>query len=607
MNDLIFLNFAEAKKPEYKEKKGAGNGYMEFGEANDYPNYLVSLYDNSAKHNAIVKGKVNYISGNGFKVKEGVDPIAEQFIAQANPSESLDEVAKKVITDIEIFGGSYLQVIWSVDGNNIAEIYHSDYTKWRTNKDNTQFWYSEDWKNNKVEKSVYNAFNTQVRTGCQILYIKEYRPNLNAYSLPGYFGSLNYIESDIEISKHILGNAQTGFSASKMITLPNGEPTDDEKRQIERKFTNRFTGSDGKKFILSFVQSADRKPIIDDLGVSDITKEDFQNVDKLIQQNIYAGHQITAPDLFGIATPGALGQRQQMRDSYEIFKNTYVNDKQRQIEQVFSNLAKLRGATSELVIVQVEPIGIEFSENIITQFAPKEWILEKLGIDSSEFNPDPTIVEPQQMKASFSDDDVINLFANCGEDKEQYQIFQSREVFSNVANESEEAMHMEFAEQSLTQLESNIVDLISKDKRISPETIASTLKVDIGIIEKVLSGLESKGILGGKTGEKRVLKPLRELNAPKPTTTTFQIKYSYEWLSSIPSSQRDSANHPSREFCRRLMKLNKLYSRTEIEAISARLGYSVFDRRGGWWTMPNGEHSPSCRHRWFSQVVIKKG
>jgi hypothetical protein len=55
------------------------------------------------------------------------------------------------------------------------------------------------------------------------------------------------------------------------------------------------------------------------------------------------------------------------------------------------------------------------------------------------------------------------------------------------------------------------------------------------------------------------------------------------------------------------MQLNRMYSRAEIEAISARLGYSVFDRRGGWWTMPNGEHSPSCRHVWQSQTVIKKG
>lgn len=651
MNDLIFLNFAEAKKPEYKEKKGEGNGYIEFGDDNDYPNYLVKLFNDSAKHNAIIKGKVNYISGNGYKVKEGQDPIAEQFINQPNPLESLHELSKKVITDIEIFGGAYLQVIWAIDGQNIAEVYHTDYTKWRSNKDNTQFWFSEDWsKGNRAEKKAYPAFNTQVRSGTQILYLKEYRPSLNAYALPGYFGSLNYIESDIEISKHILGNAQTGFSASKMITLPNGEPTDEEKKQIEKKFTNRFTGSDGKKFILSFVQSLDRKPVVDDLGVSDITKEDFQNVDKLIQQNIYAGHQITAPDLFGISTPGELGSRQQMRDSYEIFKNTYVNDKQIQVEQLFSNLVKLKGANVDLTIVPVEPIGIEFSEATLAGAVTKDELREKLGLPAIEAKTSSTsqdvidainslsplvankVLEsmtaneirslvgltpeqggenlptstPTQLRTNFSEDDLISLFAEFGEDKDQFTIFQSRQVFSNDINEEEINLHMSFADFTLSQLESNVVDLISKDKRITPEVLASTLNVDVAVIEKVLRGLEKSGVISKSGDTKRVLKPLRELNAPKPQTTTFQLKYSYEWLPSIPVSQRDTPEHPSRDFCRRLIKLNKLYTRSEIEQISARLGYSVFDRRGGWWTKPSGEHSPSCRHRWFSQVVIKK-
>ena len=615
-NQLTVLAFAEAKQPEYREKKGEGGGYIEFGFKNDYPNYLNDLFNKSAKHNAIIKGKVNYITGNGFKIVGDSDPIAEQFIASANQSESLTEILRKTSTDIEIFGGAYLQVIWSQAGGNLAEIYHLDYTKVRSNEDNTQFWYSDNWKDNKYKREVYNAFNTQLRTGSQILYLKEYRPNLNAYALPGYFGALNYIESDIEISKHVLGNAQTGFSASKLITLPNGEPTDDEKRTIERKFTDRFTGSDGKKFILSFTNDASRKPIVDDLGASDITKEDFQNVDKLIQQNLYAGHQITAPDLFGIATPGQLGTRQQMRDSYEIFQNTYVNDKQIYLEQVFTELAKLKGASSALQIIPVEPIGIEFTESVILQVAPKEWILEKLGIDMTKYQQQ-TIevaqeeVKQEQSKMQFSDDLILDLFANCGESKDDYAIFKSREVFSSEVNEAEEQMNLEFAEQALTTLEANILDLIQKDKRITAEVIAGTTKTDIKIVERVLSGLESKGILKSKESrgviERTLPRPLSELKAPKAQTTSFMIRYSYEWRFDIPTSQRDSADHPSRKFCARLMQLNRLYTRAEIEAISARLGYSVFDRRGGWWTMPNGEHSPSCRHRWFAQTVIKKG
>jgi hypothetical protein len=614
-NELLVLSFAEAKQPEYKEKKGEGGGYIEFGHKNEYPNYLVDLFNKSAKHNAIIKGKVNYITGNGFKIVGDADPIGEQFIASANQSESLTEILRKVSTDIEIFGGAYLQIIWSQVGENLNEIYHIDYTKVRANEDNTQYWYSDNWKERNYKKEVYNAFNSQVRTGTQILYLKEYRPNLNAYALPGYFGALNYIESDIEISKHVLGNAQTGFSASKLITLPNGEPTDDEKRTIERKFTERFTGSDGKKFILSFTNDASRKPIVDDLGASDITKEDFQNVDKLIQQNLYAGHQITAPDLFGISTPGQLGSRQQMRDSYEIFKNTYVNDKQIYLEQVFNLLAKLHGASSEMQIVSVEPIGIDFTEAVIKEIAPKAWILEKLGIDMSKYETetinDVTPTATEQMKASFSDDDVINMFAEFGESKEDYAIFKSREVFGASATIAEEEMNLEFAEQALTVLEANVLDLIQKDKRVTAEVISGTLKTDVNIIKRVLEGLSTRGIVRikevGGTLERSLPRPLSELNAPKAQTTTFMVRYSYEWRTDIPTGQRNSAQRPSRPFCARLMQLDRLYSRAEIETISARLGYSVFDRRGGWWTRPNGDHSPSCRHRWLAQTVIKKG
>ena len=651
-NQLMVLTFAEARQPEYREKKGEGEGYIEFGKKNDYPNYLVDLFNKSAKHNAIIKGKVNYITGNGFKIKEGVDPIGEQFIAQANRVESLTEVLRKASIDIELFGGAYLQIIWSVTGENLAEVYHVDYTKIRTNADNTQFWYSENWEDRKYKREVFNGFNSQLRQGTQIMYLKEYRPNLNAYALPGYFGALNYVESDIEISKHVLGNAQTGFSASKLITLPNGEPSDDEKRQIERKFTDRFTGSDGKKFILSFVNDASRKPVIEDLGASDITKEDFGNVDKMIQQNIFAGHQITAPDLFGISTPGQLGTRQQMRDSYEIFKNTYVNDKQIFLEQVFSLLAKLHGANSELQIVPVEPIGIEFGEAIIAANLTKDEIREKLGAPALEPKTSSTsqdVIDAinslsplvankvlESMTANeirslvgliaeqggeniptapsgfnFSDDDVVKIFEEFGVSKEEYSIFKSREVFSQVPNELEEALHLEFAEQALSGLEANVLDLIQKDKRITAEVIAGTIGVDLDIVNRVLDGLEKRGILGTSVSrgitERKLSKPLSELNAPKPSTTSFMVRYSYEWRSDIPGNERNSPDHPSRVFCARLMQLDRLYSRAEIESISARLGYSVFDRRGGWWTQPNGQASPSCRHRWFAQTVIKKG
>lgn len=663
MDDLIILNFQEARQPEYREKKGAKGGYIEFGERNDYPNYLLALYNKSAKHNSIVKGKVNYIIGNGWATKDA-DPIAETFIKSPNPYESLDELTRKVSIDIEIFGGAYLEVIWSVAGGNIAEINHIDYTKIRSNTDNTQFWYKKDWADRKYEPIILNAFNTDLRQGKQILYIKEYRPGLDTYALPGYMGALNYIESDIEVSRHVLGNAQTGFSASKLITLPNGEPSPDEKRNIERRFTDRFSGSDGKKFILSFTNDPARKPIIEDLGASDITKEDFSRVDAIIQQNLFSGHQITSPTLFGIAEPGKLGSRTEMRDAYEIFKSTYCNDKQQFLEAVFNRLAVIKGSKSEMYIKPVEPIGFELSEAALLQIAPKEWLLEKAGIDVSQYQPqDNTAIAPateqQQINENLknltgrqyqhlqrvirefskgkitkemastmlksglglSDNDVnVMLGIDDSPMTEDYSFSKSLtedEVIGLFAAYGEPLDDYEilsrkqvfsqaqaFAEEDLITkaADKQILGLLDKNPLLGIDEIAKAIRKSREFVQGRLTSLVESGAIEYDTQAqtRKLTKPLKDL-VDNMEVTTFEVKYVYDWKPIVPVSQRDTPAHPSRNFCRKLMAERRTWTRDSIERLTAMFGYSVFDRGGGWW----GD-SASCRHRWEQVTVVKK-
>ena len=659
MDNFIILSFAEAKQPEYRERKG--QGYIEFGEKNDYPNYLLSLYNKSAKHNAIVRGKVNYITGNGWATKEE-DVKAQEFIDKPNAYESLSDLTRKVSIDLEVFGGAYLEIIWSQLGGQIASMTHIDYTKVRSNKDNTQFWIKSDWGNRKEDADIINAYNPNLREGKQILYLKEYRPGLDTYALPSYIGALNYIESDVEVSRHVLGNAQTGFSASKLITLPNGEPSPDEKRNIERRFTDRFSGSDGKKFILSFVNDIAKKPAVEDLGASDLTKEDFNQVDQMIQQNIFAGHQITTPSLFGILVEGSLGTRSEIRDGYEVFKNTYVNDKQQFLESVFNRLAQINGVTTELYIKPVEPISFEFSESIIAANAPKEWILEKIGIDPTQYTttatPEPTqamvnehlkgmkgrewqnfqrIIREfnkgkitreqaiQMLKSGygldedaistwlgdesyeqrFSDvDSVLQLFSEYGTNADEYSIVARKKVFTSDLEAQELAFRDEVVDDTL---DKKILDTIAKNKRIPPKDIAKALEVEESVVMDRINKLVAIEVLeyDVDTQISKLLKPLNEL-LDKPLKTSFLVRYEYSW-DYLRTTQEDRNKSTSRPFCQKLMSMNKLYTRGEIESLSARLGYDVFARAGGWWTIPDTNiHSPKCRHTWNAVVVVKK-
>ena len=658
MDNFIILNFAEAKQPEYRERKG--QGYIEFGEKNDYPNYLLSLYNKSAKHNAIVRGKVNYITGNGWATKED-DVKAQEFIDKPNAYENLSDLTRKVSIDLEVFGGAYLEIIWSKLGGQIASMAHIDYTKVRSNKDNTQFWIKSDWSNRKEDATIINAYNPNLREGAQLLYLKEYRPGLDTYALPSYIGALNYIESDVEVSRHVLGNAQTGFSASKLITLPNGEPSPDEKRNIERRFTDRFSGSDGKKFILSFVSDIAKKPAVEDLGASDLTKEDFNQVDNMIQQNIFAGHQITTPSLFGILIEGSLGTRSEIRDGYEVFKNTYVNDKQQFLESVFNRLAEINGVTTELYIKPVEPISFEFSESVIAANAPKEWILEKIGIDPSqyttttpestqamvnehlkgmkgrewqnfqriirEFNKGKITREQaiQMLKSGygldedaistwlgdesyeqrFSDlDSVLQLFSEYGTNANDYNVVARKKVFGSDLEAQELAFRDEVVDDTL---DKKILDTIAKNKRIPPKDIAKALDIEESEVMDRINKLVAIEVLeyDVDTQISKLLKPLNEL-LDKPLKTSFLVRYEYSW-DYLRTTQEDRNKKTSRPFCQKLMSMNKLYTRGEIESLSARLGYDVFARAGGWWTIPDTNiHSPKCRHTWNAVVVVKK-
>lgn len=679
IGNTIILNFAEAQQPVFMQARRGK--FVWYGEDNLYPEYLLDLFKTAAKHGAIVGSKATYVTGKGWKAKTP-DPAADAFMARVNRyDESLYDITERITLDLEIFNGSYLQIIWNNAGTGIAEVYHLPFTTIRTNHNNTQFYWRESWNPSvagyKSEEKLFPVFNPAVPKGSQIYFLKAYEPAVCAYPSPDYLRGLNYISAEIEVGKHTYSNAQSGFSASKSITFMDGSnPTDDEKRKVSKDMKRKFTGEKGDKILINFCVSSEKKPIIEDLGSSDLTKEDFTAVDTLIQTNIFSAHKITTPALFGIPTPGALGQHSELRYGYEIFQNTYVNGKQQFIESAINKIAGFAGVNVELNIIPTEPVGIDLA--LVKDFAPLSWLYDAVGIDPAKY-PGPGItpqpIQPAQgsaqmeaetnpllrnitgrqwqginrlvrevtngkttdavarmmlassygltneqidvllgttspgdemkMSADESADDIaISTFAEFGADKEGYVILKSKKV--NFADESEaeekEFSFLKFVKEQLTELQASVLDLVQKDKRITPEVLAETLGEEVKTIKSVLKTLETSGKIVSTENslgeiERELPKPVSEISKDKPVTTRYRVVYSYE-------GPQDDRNRP---FCARLMTLNRMYTRSEIESISQRLGYSVWDRRGGFYHNPTTDKTtPYCRHTWMSHVVISK-
>jgi hypothetical protein len=652
---LVKVEFDQAQQPKFEEKKG--KNYVEFGARNNYSNYLIELFGESPKHGAIVKGKVNYIYGKGF----------EDIQKNANTQgETWNQILKRSILDDELHGGYYLQVIYNTLGN-IADIYHIEFQKVRASKDLSKFYIKDDWNLSDFKEKAreYNAFDPSNPVGAQILFVKQYNPKSDVYPLPSYFQGLNYIESDIQVSRHILGNAKHNFVATKLINFNNGLPQEEEQAEVERDLKNKFSNSEGDRVVIAFNPSKENAIDIVNLGETSLTKEDFTNINNLIQQEIFSSHQITSPMLFGIKVEGQLGGRSEIRDAYQIFSNTYVNERQQAHEETFTKLMNLAGIPGEHTITPVEPLGFEFSEQVMSANMTRDEIREKLGLapENAPTTPggasQPVAAANDSIKnlsgrqyqnvmrivrqfgngkinkqqaalmlksgfgfsdadvdtflgvdddpateeafADMQDDLLLNMFGACGDDVNAFDV-----VSTHDAKNFEQ-----FADAEIDTLKANILDLISKDKRITPEVMATVLKRDLDVINTTIESLKLEGYLtiSGKAlgilnpkykpQERALVEPLKDiLGGNKSTTTEVLLRYTY-------SGPKDDKNRP---FCARMLQLaeTKLWSRVDIENISERLGYSVWDRRGGWFTQPNGTHRPYCRHRWQVKIVTRK-
>jgi DNA-binding MarR family transcriptional regulator len=395
---LKILNFGAHKVPTFKEAKG--KDWILFGDEgeykNRYPEYLLNLYRRSAKHHAIINSKKDYVVGQGWAVNaEGLDTMGlarlQQFIQEPNQYESLNDILEKVALDYELYNGFALEIVYNQLNDKIAAIYHADFARYRSNEDGTKYYYSEDWKKHNPVVEEIDAFNWKEPSGKQLLYVKGYSPDCKYYPLPTYLGSTGYIELDVEIANFHLNAVKNNFVGGTIISFFNGEPTLEEQEEIERQIKDKFTGTDNaNSIVLNFADSRDRGVEIQQLNGNDFDKR-FDILNKTVQREIYAGHSVTDPALFGIKEDGIFTSRNQLVDSFELFQNTYVNGRQQFIERVFNDLAAVQGLSNRLFIQDTEPISVQFSEATVTSVMTEAEIREKVGLQVVQTEEDSTV------------------------------------------------------------------------------------------------------------------------------------------------------------------------------------------------------------------------
>lgn len=695
--------------------------WVSYGIDNDYPNYLLNLYRRSAKHNAIVNGKVGYIVGKGWMC-DNETPQSAAFIDSPNfPNayDSLNDLTQKAVLDLEIYNGFACYVTWAKDGS-IAKIEHCDFHRVRADKHEKEF-YITDWYDEKMvrqfpqknEIEIIPCFDPANRIGKQLFYYRVYSPGVKVYPLPEYLGGTAYIELDTEIANFHINNIKNNFWGSYLINFNNGIPTEEESDAIERQMNAKFGGTDNAgRFLINFSDSKEQAPELTPLTPSDLDKQ-FDILNKTVQEEIFVAHRVTSPMLFGVKTAGQLGGRSEMIESYEIFKATYVEDRVQRVERMFNYLAKFNGV-QDLKLQPTEPIAEQLSEVGLLQIATKDELRERAGLPALETEEiggarlvadainalSPLVankvlesMSPNEIRAlaalppkadgaalpdaastgaelpqgseqqltngvlrSLSgreyqgmmrvvrqftqgkltkeqaglmlqnayglnpdevnimlgiDDDPHTDFSSdldkfetvamqFGVDADSYEVLRSKPIRFEADN-SVMAEFMEVEPQN-KELDKRIMDEVKRTKKVDADQIARKLNVPLERVAERIEYLISKGRV---TIENRIARI-----ADEPDTDAdraFEIRYRYDLRPEL-KGRESMLIAGSRNFCRTLIKLNKLYTRKDIDDMSSIMGYSVWDRRGEWYTIPGTNTSrPSCRHIWQQQVVVRKG
>lgn len=604
------ITFSNDKVPVFTEVRN--KDYINYGEDNNYPNFLVTLFNRSAKHNAILTAKQLYIAGQGLAFNaEGLptDKIVstQAFIDNANPYESLHSVSSKMALDIELFGGCYLHIIKSKDKKGIAEVYHLDYCNLRTNKDNSKIYYSEYWLNDDGSDNMsikpdqiteYPAYGSKdYEKGKEgVLYYKQYRPNIETYTLPEYIGAVPAIITDAEIANFHRASIQNNFMGGTMITFMNGVPSDEEMSTIEKQMKKKFTGTDrANSLVIDFVDDPARAPQIQQLTGNDFDKR-YDALNKTIQEEIFVGHKVTSPMLFGVRTEGQLGGRNEMATAFQLFQNTYITPKQNAIEQILNELVGLK---NKVTFIPIEPVMPEFSEQTLATILTKDELREIIGRKPLEVKQQVEVVQSKFSK----DAQELAVFMEFGESADSYtEVKKIKQVFSVADMDNQSQMF------ALTTTEKGIIDILKNDDKATADDIAKLLKVKVKEIEDIMTNMMDKGYLD----DNLKLTP-KGVETKVPDFSELYVKYKYA-LRFDTQGPAILPNGRTRPFCEGMIKADRLYTREEINKIGERLGaiygipnYDAFTRRGGWYTEPGTNiHSPSCRHIWLQTLVKKK-
>ncbi|QDP66817.1 MAG: putative portal protein [Prokaryotic dsDNA virus sp.] len=353
----------------------SSNEYVSYGINNDYPDYLIDLYQKSSVHNALCNSIAGWIYGDGITSPDK----SEKVEAWAKFLELFDKgvgknTIQKCVLDLKVQGGFYLSLTYSLDRTTITNVEHIPYENMRSGEETDGkvdfYYYSKDWKN--VKKAGYDkvkAFDPEQKHAFpnQIACFKMYSVGSYYYPKPDYQGGLNYINLDKNVSEYHLANIQNGLAPSFLLSFNQGIPSEEKRREVKRQIEDELSGSkNAGKFILSFSDDRANAPEITSFALSDADKQ-YQFLSQEITNKVMVSHRVVSPRLFGVNTDGGgLGNNaEELQTASVLFEETVVTGYRDLLTEALELIMFEAGEGIKLEFDSAQPFNEEYAEEEI--------------------------------------------------------------------------------------------------------------------------------------------------------------------------------------------------------------------------------------------------
>jgi hypothetical protein len=615
MENILSVDLSSATSPVIEEIRG--KNYIEYGTEewrNLYPQFLIDLYYNSSTHAAIINATAEMIAGDNIVIddeeeaqRDNLDRLVKlkNFFFHANGKETLHEVIKKISFDFKLQGAFALHLIWNKAKTEIVEIYHVPVERVRAGKPNAMgvvdcYYVSADWSNTRQNRPTkIAAFDMNDRTSpSQLLYTGLYSPNMDIYHTPDYIAANNWALVDQRVAEFHLNNISNGFSGSYMVNFSNGVPTQEERLQIERSLTDKFTSaSNSGKFVLTFSDDKTRTPEIFPISVSNADKQ-YLALQELLVQNILTGHRVTSPMLMGIKSDTGLGNNaEELSNAADFYLNTVVKPFQTHIIKVLAKIFKINNMDLPVSFVQLKPITSKFTIEDMRAVMTQDEIREELGLPELEKEE---IVEEDLAKVGMIDGKpVFDTIAEAEEHAKEIGCsgYHEHDLEGKTVYMACES-HDEMLNLEKTELDSFIEEFGENEPegyKLFDEEIVSDEKEDYDFESELNNKYEfatvPKNDRDGKSEQDGWSNKVGKF---------FKVRYKYDRDSALTNK-----SGTRRSFCKKMMGANKLYRKEDLVALNNKAVNPGFGPKGAAtysiWLYKGG---PQCFHRFIRKIYV---